>query len=1272
MQENEFKSFLPSTFDCDISQQIYTAFQNDALIASGLKAENLEAWAMMAGEKLRMWQPGLYALASLDESLAQKNLRDLGYEVPQEWLGKATQILQNSEKLQGRLNELSEAVLLALLLRDYRAKAQGWSEVLQFMAGIEGQLSYWETPVLILSRIVPDFDLFVTEIFSTVSQKTLGEVTALAVHANACTVMPLAHHLEYYRALFGGQAIAIQVAGLQALRRYYPDENIRNLASSFLHSDEAAFGLPDVSSLEDSILPGKAAELKTQAKLFALAGKGSQAGTLLAVSSALLEEMLKRHLKYQQEELRYLAPNESEIAGRQLASIDNFRAMNPLQAEDPSPSAAYSPADMDALLIALSEDPENPKLLKDYAELLLKSGQTEEAVQAAQKAVYLGLNDPRLIIWFCNFPPRRAEIDENIQVIFDGLKLKEQDISLHLALASQFAAKGDAASASSALDKLLLQEGLEPEALYECATLYRSLSKNEAALNCFMRGAESLERFSLETFLKYFYAFLELDKSPFARDLAQNYPSNAAEQSSLQLAWADLAIAEGQVSSAHEQLLSIAIPEKDKTLSAEESRHHLSRWGAYYRLARVEQTLGSLESARRYANEAWKIDQVSAASFLLNLELALAASDYKSFDALYKLHAERALSAAQCRSLATLKWLRTFAQTWSLPEKTAAEEQALTNEKFEPIFLLSERFMKIWEAAKSAVEAWFRKDWTSANAQFRAALERVPENAVLNLLLMNYLSDSMVQRRNMQLLHVRQNLPETYSESGNDEKEINRQLVLAGKYLPGEVISPVLRLSQAVIQGAWQRGSSLVNLVNTPWQAAMALSMTDEKQMVDQICRAYPQEPCVQFQYALKLLPEQPAGAYKIGELLQKSAQYEVLGHALCAYAKQDKPKEAVEHLRAALAIWPDEADWHAQAGVYLEQLGQFGEAAEQLESAIKADPENAEYWQILGNIKVDEKNFEAAKEYFNKAVQRFPENAKALENLALINQQMHQYEAAIASLKKAAILEPGTARYREKLCQVYFERGDYQAAIDEANLILTNFEDSASALLVKISVYIKRKVFEEAEHLIANSRNRFADPIPFEIAASEMEALTHKKKALAFTEDLLRKYPNDLRVLKNHAKYQLEFGYTAQAVETLQKCLYLKAQNPETLLLLGKAYASLKNHELAIKYFNDALKHEPGMNDALIGMGEVYQEEQDLEKAIAFYEKALSLSDTDPKPYQLAASVYREKKDYHRAESILKEAIKKFPSDLNLKGQLAGMMAINLVNNLQESSKRK
>jgi len=63
-------------------------------------------------------------------------------------------------------------------------------------------------------------------------------------------------------------------------------------------------------------------------------------------------------------------------------------------------------------------------------------------------------------------------------------------------------------------------------------------------------------------------------------------------------------------------------------------------------------------------------------------------------------------------------------------------------------------------------------------------------------------------------------------------------------------------------------------------------------------------------------------------------------------------------------------------------------------------------------------------------------------------------------------------------------------------------------------------------------------------------------------------------------------------------------------------------------------------------------------------YEKAASIAPNDPRPHYLSGITYKEGKDYKNAESMFRRAATLAPNDVNIRRQLAAVIALNLVHN--------
>ena len=75
-------------------------------------------------------------------------------------------------------------------------------------------------------------------------------------------------------------------------------------------------------------------------------------------------------------------------------------------------------------------------------------------------------------------------------------------------------------------------------------------------------------------------------------------------------------------------------------------------------------------------------------------------------------------------------------------------------------------------------------------------------------------------------------------------------------------------------------------------------------------------------------------------------------------------------------------------------------------------------------------------------------------------------------------------------------------------------------------------------------------------------------------------------------------------------------------------------------------------------------KERREFQQAIQIFEQATSIAPDDPRaPYQ-AGLALKESKDYRSSETMLRRAVILAPHDLNIRRQLAAVVALNLVHN--------
>ena len=171
-------------------------------------------------------------------------------------------------------------------------------------------------------------------------------------------------------------------------------------------------------------------------------------------------------------------------------------------------------------------------------------------------------------------------------------------------------------------------------------------------------------------------------------------------------------------------------------------------------------------------------------------------------------------------------------------------------------------------------------------------------------------------------------------------------------------------------------------------------------------------------------------------------------------------------------------------------------------------------------------------------------------------------------------------------------------------------------------------------------------------------------RDAVTQAEDLLKRNPDNLdarrmlgriytRMAGDSQGGKVNEDYLKLAIEQYRMVTAKDAKDVESWVVLGRLYRFSNNSVEAEKAYNEALKADPGSEDALTGLALLYSDVGDTRRAI---EKLKAVTDKNPSERTLAllARSYRELGDYKSAAEALKRAVALAPDDARLTAQLA------------------
>ncbi|MEQ1518254.1 MAG: tetratricopeptide repeat protein [Usitatibacteraceae bacterium] len=185
------------------------------------------------------------------------------------------------------------------------------------------------------------------------------------------------------------------------------------------------------------------------------------------------------------------------------------------------------------------------------------------------------------------------------------------------------------------------------------------------------------------------------------------------------------------------------------------------------------------------------------------------------------------------------------------------------------------------------------------------------------------------------------------------------------------------------------------------------------------------------------------------------------------AFVRAQKFADAQRAMQRALALQPQNAEFHLTAANIEQDLGRLDAAVGLLRQAILLQPSFAQAYNNLGILLSDQGKIEEASKAFSEAIRLNPRYARAHANLATAQMRMLQLEAALDSARTATELQPDYAHGHHLLANAYTMLGDPSAAegaLVSALRLKPNLVES-SLLLAQVLSKLKRP--DEAERVI-------------------------------------------------------------------------------------------------------------------------------------------------------------------------------------------------------------
>jgi tetratricopeptide (TPR) repeat protein len=403
--------------------------------------------------------------------------------------------------------------------------------------------------------------------------------------------------------------------------------------------------------------------------------------------------------------------------------------------------------------------------------------------------------------------------------------------------------------------------------------------------------------------------------------------------------------------------------------------------------------------------------------------------------------------------------------------------------------------------------------------------------------------------------------------------------------------------------------------------------------------------------------------------------------HYLAAVLKRrNQSKKALQLTRKGLDANRDDAGFRYLLADLFADCDQLDQAISHLKEAIRLQPDSASPYVRLGQVFRQSGQTESATLAFEEALQRDVQNTEALAGLGSLYLDQGKLDLALLPLQQAVALEPNRAEWRLKLGWCLLHAGkSHQAEVEF--LRVCNQEDASYKTSARFSlgrlyasqnhhslaVELLQQViedqsdFEEARLLLAQSQSElglFKDSlINFHTSLTNqpqrskeikpqialcLSRLGEHNLAIPLAQECLLEQGAEFHLLELLASLYMAAEEWDEALITL---LELQKKDHESAFLtyqIGWVYENLDEAETAEKHYVKALRIDPNLSEAYVGLGWLHYERDQKEVALVLFEKAWELE-------PLEAEMTDQVGWVHLLLNQLPEALRRFEEAIHL-----------------------
>lgn len=409
-------------------------------------------------------------------------------------------------------------------------------------------------------------------------------------------------------------------------------------------------------------------------------------------------------------------------------------------------------------------------------------------------------------------------------------------------------------------------------------------------------------------------------------------------------------------------------------------------------------------------------------------------------------------------------------------------------------------------------------------------------------------------------------------------------------------------------------------------------------------------------------------------------------------YVQLNRPTQAVEMLKRAVANSQDNFTYKMALATISRNLGMYGEAAEEFKELVKEYPEKVELNYYLADALTQKGEIAEAIEAYDalesvvgmnealsmqkyklyslleqpgeafkeieKLAAKYPMEARYQIVLGDLHLEKKELDKALAYYQKAHEIDPSNPYYIVSMANYYEAKGEKAAAETQIRNALVNDKLDVDTKVSILSRYILKlqqtqQGTENANALFETLLEQHPEDTDLKLMYGGLLVAQDKKEEAKFQFQVVTEMePENAGAWQQLLNLALKSEDIPEIERICRKCIELFPDSPEYYFYLGIAYYQQQKYQEALQAYYDGLKIIPAENlplksDFYGQIGDIYYQIKQLDEAYKAYDEALKYNENNVvvlNNYSYFLSL--EKKDLKKAERMSAQCVKLEPDN--------------------------